>query len=81
MPTMTAADARTAMEEALHRVVPDADLDSIGPDVDLVDEFELDSLDVLAFVENLSTRVGRSIDEDDYPRLRTRASIIDYLTT
>jgi hypothetical protein len=32
---------------------------------------ELDSLDFLAFVEQLSGRCGQRIDEDDYPHLRT----------
>jgi acyl carrier protein len=40
----------------------------------LRDGLELDSLDFLNFVENLSERVGQRIEEDDYPKLTTLAS-------
>jgi acyl carrier protein len=65
---MTPADADTIVREAVLRIVPDADLDAIGPDADLRDELELDSLDFLALVETLTQRTGVRIDEDDYPR-------------
>ncbi len=40
----------------------------------LRDEFELDSLDFLSFVEQLSTRAQVRIDESDYPALATLGS-------
>jgi len=43
-------------------------------------ELELDSLDFLSFVEQLSSATGVRIDEDDYPRLRTLRSCVEFLT-
>ena len=77
---MTPEQARHAIEESLVQVAPDADLGSLGPDADLRDTLELDSLDFLGFVEALSQRAGRRIDEDDYPQLATMASAIKFLT-
>ena len=76
---MTPEQARHAIEESLVLVAPDADLVSLGPDADLRDSLELDSLDFLNFIEALSERAGRRIDEDDYPHLVTMASAIKFL--
>jgi acyl carrier protein len=76
---VTPEQARHAIEESLVQVAPDADPGSLGPDADLRDTLELDSLDFLNFVEALSERTGRRIDEDDYPQLATMASAIKFL--
>ena len=76
---MTPEQARHAIEESLVQVAPDADLASLGPDADLRDSLELDSLDFLNFIEALSERAGRRIEEDDYPHLATMASAIKFL--
>lgn len=78
--TLTTEDARGAVAFALHQIVPDADVDALHDDTDLRDALELDSLDFLSFVELLSNRTGRRIDEDDYPRLQTLGSSIEFLT-
>ena len=80
MPALTAADARTAVATAIRKIVPDADLDALGDDATFRAELELDSLDFLSFVEVLSEATGIRIDEDDYPRLATMASSVDFLT-
>jgi acyl carrier protein len=77
--TMTPDEARTAVAESLHRIVPDADFETLADDRPLRDALELDSLDFLSFVELLSKRAGRRIDEEEYPRLRTMASSIELL--
>jgi acyl carrier protein len=76
---VTLEQARHAIEESLVQVAPDADLVSLGPDADLRDSLELDSLDFLNFIEALSERAGRRIEEDDYPHLATMASAIKFL--
>ncbi|HEX2894644.1 MAG TPA: acyl carrier protein [Marmoricola sp.] len=78
---LTATDARTAVAQAIRKIVPDADLDALGDDATFRAELELDSLDFLSFVQVLSEATGIRIDEDDYPRLATMASSIDFLTS
>jgi len=78
--TLTEARAREAVADALLRIVPDADLGEVGDDGVLRSELELDSLDFLSFVEQLSSTTGVRIDEDDYPELRTMRSCIAFLT-
>jgi acyl carrier protein len=76
---VTPEQARRAVEESLIQVAPDADTESLAPDADMRDTLELDSLDFLRFVEGLSERTGRRIEEDDYPQLATMASAIKFL--
>jgi len=78
--SLTREAAHAAVADALRRVVPDADLESCPPDVNLREEFELDSLDWVEFVENLAKRTGRRIDEDDYASLETLQDSVDFLS-
>lgn len=70
---MNAELARELIEQALLEVVPDAgaDLATMGPDTDIREYLELDSLDFVTFVEKLSKRADYRIDEEEYPHLRT----------
>jgi len=77
--SLDTATAREIVETALRGVVPDARPDSIDENAPLRDEFELDSLDFLAFVAQLSKRSGVRIDEADYPRLGTLADCVRFL--
>lgn len=72
--------ARAIVTAAVLRIVPDAEVDTLGDDEPIRDAFELDSMDFLSFVELLSTGSGARIDEDDYPRLTTMSDCVELLT-
>ena len=74
---MTTTDATDLVRASVLRIVPDADLDALGPDADLRDALELDSLDVLSLVELLCKGAGVRIDEEDYPRITSVRSCAD----
>ena len=76
---MTPEHARRAIEDALGEVAPDADPAALAPDADLRDALELDSLDFLNFVTGLSAAIGHRIEEDDYPRLATMSSAVEFV--
>lgn len=76
---MTTTEIEEVVRGALHEVAPDASLDDLGRDDDLRETVGLDSLDFLGLVELLSERTGKRIDEDDYSRLTTLDSTIDFL--
>lgn len=78
--TITDEQARDMVGSAVRRIVPDADLDTLPPDAELRQSFELDSLDFLSFVELLTQQSGVRIDEDDYPELRSMATCVKFLT-
>jgi acyl carrier protein len=73
-------DTETVVRACVHEVAPEADLDALPPGADLRESLYLDSLDFLALVELLSERTGHRIDEDDYPRLESLASTVEFLS-
>ncbi|GAA4507558.1 acyl carrier protein [Actinoallomurus oryzae] len=78
---MTPDEAQEMIEEALQEIAPGPVLNELRPDDDLRERLELDSLDFLNFVEALSDRAGRRIDEDDYPELVTIETAAKFLCT
>lgn len=73
-------DAQQLVLRTLAEIAPDADLTSVADDTDLRDEYELDSLDFLSFIERLTAGSGTRIDEDDYDEFRTLAGSVRFLT-
>ena len=53
--------------------------DTFDPDMDLVDELGIDSMDLTTVVLVLQDEFGVSIDEDDYPKLSTLSLIAEYI--
>jgi acyl carrier protein len=63
-------------ELKLQDITPEA----FDPDLDLVDELGIDSMDLATVVLVLQDEYNIAIDEDDYPKLRNIRLIADYIT-
>lgn len=57
----------------------DATPDKFDPDLDLVDEVGIDSMDLATVALVLRDEYGVRIDEDDYPKLTSIRLIAEYL--
>lgn len=57
----------------------DATADEFDPDLDLVDEVGIDSMDLATVALVLRDEYGVRIDEDDYPKLTSIRLIAEYL--
>ncbi|MFJ8962671.1 phosphopantetheine-binding protein [Lentzea sp. NPDC102401] len=77
---MTPEDAREMIRAALLTVAPDAELGEVGPDADLREELDLDSIDFQAYAAELGRRSGLTVTEDDQRRLTTLAAGVTFLT-
>jgi len=53
--------------------------ETFDPDLDLVDELGVDSMDLATVVLVLQDEYGMTIDEDDYPKLGSIRKIADYI--
>jgi acyl carrier protein len=53
--------------------------ETFDPDVDLVDEVGIDSMDLATVALVLQDEYGIRIDEDDYPKLTTVRRIAEYI--
>ena len=62
-------------ELKLEEVTPE----TFDPDIDLVDEVGIDSMDLATVALVLQDEYGIRIDEDDYPKLTTVRFIAEYI--
>lgn len=53
--------------------------ETFDPDLDLIDELGVDSMDLATVVLVLQDEYGITIDEDDYPKLRNIRMIAEYI--
>ena len=63
------------LELKLEDITPE----TFDPDLDLVDELGVDSMDLATVVLVLQDEYGITIDEDDYPKLRNIHMIAEYI--
>jgi acyl carrier protein len=71
--------AREALEQAIGRVAPEADLTLVGPDESLREALDLDSMDFLAVVEAVAELTGVSVPESDYLQVDSPGGFVAYL--
>lgn len=76
---MTREDIGQAIVDIITEIVPDEDCSDIDPSKNLRDQLDLDSMDFLDIVMELRKRYGVEVPEDDYPKLASLNSSIDYL--
>jgi len=53
--------------------------ETFAPEVDLIDELGIDSMDLTTVVLVLQDEYGITIDEDDYPKLKNIKLIAEYI--
>jgi acyl carrier protein len=57
----------------------DVTLETFDPELDLVDELGIDSMDLATIALVLQDEYSIAIDEDDYPKLRNVRMIAEYI--
>lgn len=57
----------------------DVTADTFNPDMDLIDELGIDSMDLATIALVLQDEYKITIDEDDYPKLKTVRLIASYI--
>ena len=77
---MTRDEIRATLLRVLGDIAPEADTASLKPDVDLREQLDLDSMDILNFVVGLHAALGVEIPEADYPAFATLDGGVEYLT-
>lgn len=75
-------EVRSQIIAAVSATAPDVagEIRSLGQDVDLFEEFDLDSMDRLSVMTALVAATGVDIPDGEYPRLTTMNRLIAYLS-
>lgn len=76
---MTKAEIRKAVLQALRTVAPEIDLQSVESDVPIREQFDIDSVDLLAFLTELESTLGVTVPEADYEQVTTIDDCVAYL--
>jgi acyl carrier protein len=78
---VTRDEVRAVVLRVLKEIAPEADVEALDPGVDLREQIDLDSMDVLSVMVGLHRALDVEIPESDYPQLATLAGCLDYLST
>lgn len=65
--------------DIIRTIAPDADLSDLKPSVRLRDQLDLDSMDFLDIVMELRKKYGIEVPKEDYSKLATLDSCVEYL--
>ena len=76
---MTPDEIREEVLDILEDIAPDEDLSELKDDVSFRDQLELDSMDFLDIVMELRKRYRIQVPEEDYEKLASMSSTVDYL--
>jgi acyl carrier protein len=77
---MTREEIATLVRGALASVAPESENQTIDPEADFRDQFDIDSMDFLNFVIALHEATGLQIPERDYPQLASLSGCIEYVS-
>ena len=76
---MTREEISQAVVDIIADVVPDEDCSGLDPEQNLREQLDLDSMDFLDIVMELRKQYKVEVPEEDYPKLATLNSCVDYL--
>jgi acyl carrier protein len=76
---MSQADIRGTVLDVLRKVAPELDVAGLDPAIDLREQADLDSVDMLNLVVGLHQALGVDVPETDYDKLTTLDGAVSYL--
>lgn len=78
---MNAAEIKQAVLDILADISPDEDLTGLKDDVSFREQLSMDSMDLLDIILELRKRYKVQIPEEDFSKLDTMNSSVEYLLT
>ena len=76
---MTDDEVKALFLRELHKLAPEIELGEIDPAVDLRDQVDLDSMDILNLAIAIHEATGVDIPEADYPQMASINGCVSYL--
>ena len=76
---MTKDEIRATLLACLSDVAPETSDEEVEDDTDLRDELDLDSMDILRWVQGIHKALGVEIPEEDYGKIETLGDAVEYI--
>ena len=76
---MNRDEIRATLMACLSDVAPEIAEEEVEDDVDIRDELDLDSMDILRWVQGIHKALGVEIPEEDYGKMTSLGDAIDYV--
>ncbi len=76
---MTDNEIKSLVVGELKKLAPEVDADQIDPAIDLREQIDLDSMDLLNLMIAIHEATGVDIPEADYPQMATLNGCVAYL--
>jgi acyl carrier protein len=76
---MNRDEIRATLLGCLSDVAPEISGEEVEEDVDIRDELDLDSMDILRWVQGIHKALGVEIPEEDYGKIVSLGDAIDYV--
>ena len=77
---MVSEDVKQAVIDIINDILPEGDCSNVDPALKLRDQLDLDSMDFLDIVMELRKQYKVEVPEDEYPKLATLDSCVEYLS-
>ncbi len=78
---MTNDEIKALILAELHKIAPEVDLNELDPTIDLREQVDIDSMDILNLAIAIHESTGIDIPEADYPKILTLEGCVAYLRT
>lgn len=76
---MTENEIKQTIFRLLKQIAPDTEPEQLQPDDNIRLKLEIDSFDALRFVVELDEKLGVDIPEEDYGKIATVRSLVNYI--
>ena len=76
---MNRNEIRSTLLACLSEVAPEIADDEVEDDTDIRDELDLDSMDILRWVQGIHKALGVEIPEADYGKIASLGDAVDYV--
>lgn len=76
---MSEEEIRKTIFQLLKQIAPDTEPSILKPDENIRKTLDIDSFDTLQFLVSLNEKMGIEIPEEDYGKIPTLKTLVDYL--
>ena len=76
---MKADELKKLIFELLKQIAPDTEPSTLQPDENIRETLDIDSFDSLQFLVSLNEKLGIEIPEQDYGKITTLKTLVNYI--